>query len=192
MNAPAAIAALPPFDLLTGHSVSIEKELKNIQFGVHYNRLKQTVDNNSVLPTSAPTALSYANTQLGLNGEWKLVSFLGIGGTLDFNFLHINRSYSTETNYYTKSHNLLATKFGSYRYYLHFQKSLNAYFAVSFRPYYQQSFNVVNFMQVNEALENTVTSSNPTREISKFDLTPQHWTNWGGIITLRMFLSSKE
>ena len=86
----------------------------------------------------------------------------------------------------------MATKFGSTRYYLHVQKKLNPYFAISFRPYYQRSFNVVNFQKVNEVLENTITSPNAIKEMSKFDFAPQHWTNWGGEIALRMFLSSKK
>ncbi len=192
MNTPAAIAVIPHFNVLTGHSVTLEKDLKQVLFGVHYNRLKQTVGNDDALPTTAQRALSYMNTQIGIGGEWKLASFLSIGGRLDYNFLNINRSYKTEPNYYTESANLLSKGFGSYRYHLNFQKMLNNYFAVSFRPYYQQSFKVVDFTKVNDALENTVKPVNTIKELPKFDFAPERWTNWGGEVILRMFLSYKE
>jgi hypothetical protein len=192
MNVPVATAAIPHFNLLAGHSVAMEKDLKRIQFGFHYNRLKQTVGNNAEFPTKPQTALSYMNTQIGISGEWKLASFLGIGGALNYNFLNINRNSKTEPNYYTESNNLLAKGFGSYRYHLHFQKMLNPYFALSFRPYYQQSFKMVDFTRVNNALEKIGTPISTVKEMPPFDVAPQRWKNWGGEILLRMFLSCKK
>jgi hypothetical protein len=178
-------AALPHFNVLSGYSIAMEKDMKSVQFGFRCNRLKQTVGSTA----NYKTALSYINTQIGINGEWKLCSFLGVGGTLDYNFLNINNSYKTEPNYYTNSNNLLTKNFGSSRAYLHFQKLLNPYFAVSFRPYYQQSFNGVDFTRVNDALENFVQPLHGIREIPKFDFAPQRLKNWGGEITLQMFLT---
>jgi hypothetical protein len=188
LNAPAAI---PHFDLLLGQSIAIERDLKQIQLGVHCNRLKQTVSNNNDVPNHQ-TTLSYMNTQMGVSSEWQLCSFLGVGGTLDYNFLNINQSFKSEPSYYTESNNLLAKGFGSYRYHLHFQKRLNSYFAIRFRPYYQQSFKVVDFTLVNSILEKASIPINTVKEIPPFDAAPQRWSNWGGEITLRMFLSCKE
>jgi hypothetical protein len=192
MNVPTAMAAIPHFNLLSGQSAAMEKDWKQIQLGIHYNRLKQTVDNNNAVPTNRQTALSYMNTQIGVSGEWKLCSFLNVGGTLDYNFLNINRSLKSEPNYYTESRNLLTKGFGSYRYHLHFQKMLNSYFALSFRPYYQQSFTGVDFTRVNTELEKMVTPISTIQEMPPFNIAPQRWKNWGGEILLRMFLSCKE
>jgi hypothetical protein len=191
LNASALIAPIPHFGLFTGRSLEIGRDWKHLQLGIHYNRLTQTVNNNGALASNAPVALSYYNAQLGFRGEWMFNSFFGMGGTFDCNLLNISRSNPAKQNgYYTNSTNLFAEGYWSYRYQLHFQKLLNHYFSVSFRPYYQQSLKSLDFSGVHRSLGKTTTLS-AARDVPEFAAAPQRWITFGSELTLRMFLSGK-
>jgi hypothetical protein len=191
LNASALIAPLPHFGLFTGRSIEIGKDWKHLQLGGHYNRLTQTVKNNSALAPNA-IELLYYNAQIGIRAEWMFCAYFGMGGTLDCNLLNVSRSNPIKQNgYYTNSANLFAEGYWSYRYQLHFQKLLNPYFAVSFRPYYQQSFNTLDFSGVHRSLGKTVTTLSSARDVPEFAAAPQRWITFGSELTLRMFLSHK-
>jgi hypothetical protein len=196
MNSSVLITAIPHYNLFSGASAELGMDMDWLNLSIHASRLNQVVSNNYWLtPTSEyQTDLTYTNTQIGTRGEIMFTHFLGIGGSVDFNLVSIDRGNKADRSYYyTQSNNIFTEHHWSYRYHLHLQHMFNNYFALSFRPYYQQSFKPVDFSSVNEVLEKTVVNRRTLADYTAFSPpAAETLKNWGGEITLRMFFNRKS